>query len=119
MEEKDTSKETHNEIKWDIIISEESRHHTILIKWNEVSKLENWKWDKDFYSIYYDSHSPITTPKIQFFESEKEISPHENLVIKLSNLRSLFLSPADSYFSINLKELNDKLKLNLFTKKKS
>ncbi|MBU4374325.1 MAG: hypothetical protein KJ714_07810 [Euryarchaeota archaeon] len=110
-----TDTEAHNEIDWDIIISENSRYHTISIKWNEISKLEKWPWDKGFYSIFFNSLSPIQNTTIQFFEQNTKLSNEENLPILLESLGSPY--PTSSSIPINLKELNDKLKLDLFAKK--
>ncbi len=110
-----TDTEAHNEIDWDLTISENSRHHTISIKWNEISKLKNWPWDKGFYSIFSDSLSPIQNTTIQFFENNTKLCDEESLTIRLESLGSP--NPTYSSIPINLKELNEKLKLDLFAKK--
>jgi len=105
--------EKHNEIEWDIVFSENSRSHTISIKWNEISKLENWPWKKEFYKISFNSQSPINSQRIRFIEGENDLSDDIVLPIKEETHLS---SAVDSYIPIDLEELNRKIKFDLFSK---
>ncbi|MCD4845166.1 MAG: hypothetical protein K8R25_11840 [Methanosarcinales archaeon] len=103
-----------NEIEWNVVFSEKSRNHTISIKWNEISKLAKWPWEKEFHSISFDSQSPINSQRIRFMEGENDLSDDVVLPIKLDTLSS---STTDSSIPINLQELTTKIKFDLFSKK--
>ena len=105
--------EKHNEIEWDIVFSENSRSHTISIKWNEISKLEKWPWEKEFYKILFNSQSPINGQRIRFIDDENDLSEDIKLPTKEDPLLG---SGLDSYIPIDLKELNRKIKFDLFSK---
>lgn len=111
-----TSEVAHSEVSWDIFFSENERSHSILIKWIDIKKLEKLNGKDDFYSIFYNSKSPITGQRIKFIDKDgNDICDFINLNV-IQNISDHILPPTDSSISINLNELNNEYKLDIFNK---
>lgn len=109
------SEVAHSEVLWDIFFSENERSHSILIKWIDIKKLENLDWKDNFYSIFYNSTSPITGQRIKFIDNDdNDICDFINLNV-IQNIPGI-LPPIDSRIPINLDELNKEYKLDIFNK---
>lgn len=115
MPENKNSIHAHSEVLWDIFFSENERSHSILIKWIDIQKLEKWNWNENFYSIFYNSSSPITGQRIKFIDKDdKDICDFITLNVNQSNPD--ILPPVDYSIPINLGELNEENGLDLFNK---